>query len=63
MLLAVVLVGVAAAGRRGRGGGTRRPLPRSHRPLQAPARLPLRRDVAKKQLRQGAEDRTTPAPG
>ena len=41
-------------------GGTRRPLPRPHRPLQAPARLPLRRGATEEQLRQGAEDRIAP---
>src|ERR1700732_3970856 len=53
----------AASGRHCRRLGTRQPVPRAHCPLQAAARLPLRRRPAEEQLRQGVEDRTTPAAG
>jgi hypothetical protein len=49
-----------AARRCDRGGGARSALPRPHRPLQAATRLPVCRDAAQEQLRQGAQDRTAP---
>ena len=58
----VVALSSCATGRCRRAGGARRALPRPHRPLQAAARLPLRRRAAEEQLRQGAEDRIAQAP-
>ena len=68
-----VLGGRPPASRVGRrGGGLRRlppgdhaagarcALPRAHRALQAPARIPLRARAAEEQLRQGAQDRAAP---
>jgi hypothetical protein len=52
----------ASRGRRRCGGGAGSPMPRSHHPLQAPARLPLCRSAPEKQLRQGPEDRIAPSP-
>ncbi len=53
----------AAAGSARRRGRARPALPRCHRPLQASARLSLRRGAAQEQLRQGAEDRAAQAAG